>query len=98
MKLIKTAKAREALSDRSSLSMSQRRILILCDGKRSRQEIVGWLGSDAMSMMDGLFADGYLALANAPSKQVPAASVAPTESTPTAAATLGQLSSASPSV
>ncbi|WP_028605818.1 hypothetical protein [Ottowia thiooxydans] len=74
MKLIKTTKAREALSDRSSLSMSQRRVLILCDGKRSRQQIVSWLGTGTMLVMDGLFADGYLALSNSPVSSVSAVS------------------------
>ncbi|MBH1964692.1 MAG: hypothetical protein I8H77_10180 [Comamonadaceae bacterium] len=63
MEMIKTAKGREALSDRASLSMSERRILILCDGKRSRQEIVSWLGKGALLVMDRLFEQGYLAIA-----------------------------------
>ncbi|MET4576177.1 hypothetical protein [Ottowia thiooxydans] len=77
MEMIKTAKGREALTDRASMSMSERRILILCDGKRSRQEIVSWLGKGALLVMDSLFEQGYLAIARSvpPSRPAVAAEV-----------------------
>lgn len=61
MAMIKTDKARQALRNRASLSVQERQILILCDGIRSRQEIAGWLGDNALALMDSLLAQGYLA-------------------------------------
>lgn len=60
MVMTKTEKARHALRDRGSLSVQARQILILCDGIRSRQEIVGWLGDSAGGLIDSLLAQGLL--------------------------------------
>ena len=62
MAMIKTDKARMALRDRASLSVQERQILILSDGRRSRQEIASWLGDTAWTLMDALLAQGYLAV------------------------------------
>ena len=62
MVMIKTDKARTALRDRASMSVQERQILILCDGQRSRQEITSWLGDSAWAVIDGLLAQGYLAV------------------------------------
>ena len=62
MVMIKTDKARTALRDRASMSVQERQILILCDGHRSRQEIASWLGDSAWALIDGLLAQGYLAV------------------------------------
>ena len=62
MGMIKTDKARLALRDRASMSVQERQILILCDGHRSRQEIASWLGDSAWALLDGLLAQGYLAV------------------------------------
>ena len=62
MAMIKTDKARMALRNRASLSVQERQILILSDGRRSRQEIASWLGDTAWTLMDALLAQGYLAV------------------------------------
>ena len=47
MSLHKTPKARELLAGNSqALSQAERRILIRCDGRRSRDDIVRMLGPD----------------------------------------------------
>ncbi|MCI4567590.1 hypothetical protein [Lysobacter sp. CFH 32150] len=62
MLLIKTEKARAALLDQRSagLSLAERRALILSDGKRSRNDLIGLLGPDILAALDRLVRDGYL--------------------------------------
>lgn len=62
MLLIKTEKARAALLDQRSagLSLLERRALILSDGKRSRNDLIGLLGPDILAALDRLVRDGYL--------------------------------------
>ncbi|MEG0974321.1 MAG: hypothetical protein RSF42_06400 [Comamonas sp.] len=75
MAMVKTEKARNALRDRGSLSVQERQILILCDGMRSRQEIVGWLGDSAGGLMDSLLVKGYLDVRSAAQASAPGAGV-----------------------
>ena len=61
MSLHKTPKARELLAGNSqALSQAERRILILCDGRRSRDDIVRMLGPDCIESMQLLQAQGFL--------------------------------------
>lgn len=61
MLLEKTAKARSCLLERpAELSLFERRILILSDGKREREEIVGMLGQPSQALVDKLLLDDYL--------------------------------------
>lgn len=62
MLLIKTEKARAALLDQRSagLSLLERRALILSDGKRTRNDLIGLLGPDILAALDRLVRDGYL--------------------------------------
>lgn len=61
MNLHKTSKARELLAGNSQvLSQAERRILILCDGRRSRDDIVRMLGPDCVESMQLLLAQGFL--------------------------------------
>lgn len=62
MLLIKTEKARAALLDQRSagLSLTERRALILSDGRRSRNDLIGLLGPDILAALDRLVRDGYL--------------------------------------
>ena len=61
MSLHKTPKARELLAGNSqSLSQAERRILILCDGRRSRDDIVRMLGPECIESMQLLQAQGFL--------------------------------------
>lgn len=63
MLLNKTGKARDALGAGSSagLSLQERRILILTDGKRSLNEVMAMLGADILPAMDRLMREGYIA-------------------------------------
>lgn len=66
MQLHKTDKARAALLERTSvLSAQDRRILILSDGRRSLDDIVGLLGAGARSAVLGLVERGFLATSEA---------------------------------
>lgn len=62
MALSKTEHGRNALKVQlaAGLSLSERRVLILCDGRRNRKDIVALLGADALPMIDRLLHAGYL--------------------------------------
>jgi hypothetical protein len=62
MLLHKTALAHSALQAGSSagLSLAERRILIVVDGKRTLDEVVALLGPDILPTLDRLRKDGYL--------------------------------------
>lgn len=62
MLLDKTAKAREALQGgmEAGLSLADRRILILVDGKRSLDQLVSMLGADILAAADRLLREGYM--------------------------------------
>lgn len=72
MLLNKTTRARDALQAGSSagLSLLERRILILTDGKRSLNEVMALLGTDVLPAIDRLLRAGYISDA---SKATPAA-------------------------
>lgn len=93
MALNKTERARAALQAQAAagLSLAERRVLILCDGRRNRDDLVALLGPDALSMVDRLLEDGYLSLDGGPAparlvtsagQAVPAPSVAPAAAAP----------------
>ena len=77
----KTERGRAALlaHAQSGLSLAERRVLILCDGRRRREDIVALLGPAALPMLDRLVADRYLSAdEDAPgSPEAPAAPPAP---------------------
>ncbi len=62
MLLKKTDKARDALAQQTSASLTvqQRRILILTDGKRSLNELMTLLGKDIVPAVDFLLKQGYI--------------------------------------
>lgn len=62
MLLNKTPLARNALQAGSNagLSLQERRILIVADGKRSLDALVSLLGADILPVIDRLLRDGYL--------------------------------------
>src|SRR5688500_8681710 len=61
MPLEKSDKGRNALLDRSGgMSMLERRVLILCDGKRDRGQLADMLGPDILPGLDRLLREGYL--------------------------------------
>lgn len=61
MQLHKTSLAKEVLARHGAeLSQAQRRVLILCDGERSIDRIVGMLGMGALADIDGLVKQGFL--------------------------------------
>lgn len=61
MPLNKSDKGRNALLDRSGgMSMLERRALILCDGRRGREQLVGMLGPDILPGLERLLREGYL--------------------------------------
>ena len=66
MQLLKTDKARTALAANASgqLSLGQRRILILTDGRRSIEDIMAMLGAQILGDLDLLVREGYLATAD----------------------------------
>lgn len=58
----KTHLAHQALqSHRSPLDLRQRRLLILCDGRRDEAELTAMLGDDAPVLIRQLLATGHLA-------------------------------------
>lgn len=61
MVMMKTDKARQVLQNRAKLSVQERQVLILCDGRRSRQEIASWLGDSVLTLIEGLAQQGLLA-------------------------------------
>ena len=71
MLLGKTSLAHDALQagPGARLGLLERRVLILADGKRSLNDVVGLLGPDSLPVITRLLQDGYLADA---SKAVPA--------------------------
>jgi len=62
MRLGKTVKARDALAAGKSgaLDLRDRRILILADGQRTRDEVTAMLGADSAHAIDRLLREGYL--------------------------------------
>ena len=76
MLLNKTALARDALQagGNAGLSLQERRILILTDGKRTLNEVMGLLGSDILPAIDRLLRDGYISDAR---KAAPVAAAVP---------------------
>lgn len=61
MQLHKTSLAKEVLARHGAeLSQAQRRVLILCDGERSIDRIVGMLGMGALADIDGLVKQGFI--------------------------------------
>ena len=90
MALSKTERARAALQAQAAagLSLAERRVLILCDGRRTRDDVAALLGPDALSMIERLLADGYLSLEGsmqAPARLAVAAGQAIPAPTPVAA-------------
>lgn len=71
MRLHKTPKARDVLmSQNLALSQAERRVLILCDGQRTRAMLEKLLGAASTASINALIAQGYLQAspeANAPS-------------------------------
>lgn len=64
MRYHKTSKAREALTTQGqALSQAERRILILCDGRRDAAHIVQMLGADAADSLLLLHQQGFLTVA-----------------------------------
>ena len=65
MRLEKTGKAREALAagTRGAVELRDRRILILADGQRTRDELATMLGGESRLSIDRLVRDGFLAAA-----------------------------------
>ena len=66
MQLAKTNKARDALDagKAGAVDLRDRRILILADGKRTREELIAMLGSTSAQAIDRLVSEGYLASAD----------------------------------
>lgn len=60
----KTERGRAALQAHATagLSLAERRVLILCDGRRRREDLAALLGSDAQPILDRLLRDDYLTL------------------------------------
>jgi len=73
MLLNKTALAREALhaGPGAGLSVQERRILIMTDGKRSLNEVMALLGADILPAIDRLIRDGYIDDGRAPAAAPP---------------------------
>lgn len=67
MLLNKTGKAREALQagTAAGLALADRRVLILVDGRRSLDQLVGMLGTGILPTIDRLLREGYLVDAEA---------------------------------
>ena len=68
MLLNKTARAHDALQAGPSagLSLAERRILIVTDGKRTLNEVMALLGPDILPAIDRLLRDGYIRPADSP--------------------------------
>lgn len=78
MQLHKTDKARAALLERTdTLTVQDRRILILSDGQRSLDDIVGLLGSPVRPAVLRLMEQRYLATSLASATTVPAIAPSP---------------------
>ncbi len=79
MLLNKTTLAREALQAGrgANLGLVERRLLIIADGRRSLNDVVGLLGADSLAIITRLLQDGYLedaarTAAPAPARPAPA--------------------------
>lgn len=87
MRLHKSSKARDVLmSQNLALSQAERRVLILCDGQRTRATVEKMLGDAASSTIDVLIAQGYLqasspVMSDAASGNTPALPAAPVVAT-----------------
>jgi hypothetical protein len=82
MAISKTERGRAALQSHSAeMSLAERRALILCDGVRSRDDIVAMLGPKALAALERLLSEGYLTLEDAKAPRlvaaVPRAATAP---------------------
>lgn len=68
MRYHKTSRAREALAGQDqSLSQAERRILILCDGRRDARQVIDMLGADTAASLQLLHQQGFLTVpADAP--------------------------------
>lgn len=87
MPLNKTEKGRAALLERpADMSMLERRALILVDGKRGREQLLGLLGADIPPGLDRLLREGYLVdtTARAPVAKPVLSIVAPASNTASA--------------
>lgn len=64
MALGKTERGREALQAQSKagLTLAERRVLILCDGRRERADIAALLGDGAAPIINNLYEAGYITL------------------------------------
>lgn len=84
MRLAKTDMARAALQARDpAISVTERRVLILCDGQRGDADIVGLLGAAAAPAVARLLATGYLQWPDAaPRAAVAAPAVRDSRATP----------------
>ena len=73
MLLNKTALARDALQAGASagLSLQERRILIMTDGKRSLNEVMALLGTDILPAIDRLIRAGYIDDGRKPAPAMP---------------------------
>ncbi|KPN19534.1 hypothetical protein AO715_05945 [Xanthomonas sp. Mitacek01] len=77
----KTESAHRALATHgAALDLRQRRVLILCDGRRTASELVAMLGADTVAVLQQLQDAGYLDDVDAP-RAVPASPLAAVEST-----------------
>ena len=74
MLLNKTTLAREALQAGrgANLGLVERRILIIADGRRSLNDVVGLLGADSLAIITRLLQDGYLEDASRAAAPAPA--------------------------
>lgn len=74
MLLNKTALARDALQAGSDagLSLQERRILIMTDGKRSLNEVMALLGADILPVIDRMIRSGYIDDGRSPGPTHPA--------------------------
>lgn len=79
MPLTKTDHGHAALQAHaaSGLSLAERRVLILSDGRRNRDDLVALLGQDARPMIERLLQDGYLTLATGTPVSRPAGAPVP---------------------
>ena len=79
MRLAKTSKARDALDagKAGAVDLRERRILILADGKRTREELVAMLGDTSAASIERLVREGYLASADDWVRTLPPVAPAP---------------------
>lgn len=107
MALHKSDKGRNALLERSGgMRMLERRALILCNGKRGREQLVRLLGPDILPGLERLLREGYLVdttdagpVASTPTLSIVAAqspAPAPVVATPAAVAAIAAPHAAPP--